>query len=495
MRVYLIFFALGVSVSCPAEERRIDAQGDVLQALQRLPTDTGLIIDGLRLDSIDEAVSLSLQPMAVFKPGARIAIHQADGTTRTEHPPDSRWFQGQILDWPGSRAVVSLHAGSRIRGLLYSGNSDLHFLTVGALGGAIQERGLTGHKIDKQSIQPDRQFECGNSQAPVNFDTAAPQPELQLGTDALARAARSQPGLSGGEPSYWVNLALETDTEYLQLFGGDTGAAAAYAGDLVAYTSIRYQDETDTAIAIGHLSLWASPDPWTQSGALCQMMEFGRYWNDNNEAVERTTAHFLSGRALGGGIAWVGVLCSGSFNYDHGGSCSGLSPQTDNYGGAYGVSGSISGSFDIDNPDIVFDTYIFAHELGHNFDSPHTHCYAGIGGSSEQVDECSNIECGQGDCFCGSPSLPDGQSPGTGAGTVMSYCHTRPGGLGNLAWSLGQDHPYGAQPDRVPTRMSNHVVTRSSAFPGCLDAPVGDGFIFSDRFEALFRQDEPRILQ
>lgn len=491
MRILLILIVLGISVSCLAEQRRIGADDDVISALQGLTADSTLTIEGLRLDSSPDTLSLDLKPMAVFKPDARIVIHQTDGTTRSEPPPNSRWFQGRILEWPGSRALVSLHAGSGLRGLVFSRDSKIHFLTREAPDEAGLERALTGYSIDKQTIQPDRRFECGNSHAPIDFNTAAPQPALKLGADALRRAATAQPGLSGGDPGYWVNLALETDAEYLQLFGGDTGAAAEYAGDLVAYTSLRYQDETDTAVAIGHLSLWSSPDPWTQSGALCQMLEFGRYWNDNNEAVERTTAHFLSGRSLGGGIAWVGVLCSGSFNYSHGGSCSGLSPQSDNYGGAYGVSGSISGNFDIDNPDIVFDTYILAHELGHNFNSPHTHCYAGIGGSSEQVDECSNVECGQGDCFCGTPTLPDGQSPGTGAGTVMSYCHTRVGGLGNIAWSLGQNHPYGEQPERVPSRMIDHVVNRAAAFPGCLDTPVGEGLIFSDRFEELFLQGAP----
>ncbi|MDZ7789873.1 MAG: hypothetical protein U5L08_05135 [Xanthomonadales bacterium] len=73
----------------------------------------------------------------------------------------------------------------------------------------------------------------------------------------------------------------------------------------------------------------------------------------------------------------------------------------------------------------------------------------------------------------------------------MSYCHTRPGGLDNISWTFGQGHPHGVQPERVPTRMFDHVVNRSDAFPGCLDTPVSEGFIFSDRFEALFRQGRP----
>lgn len=266
MRFLLIFIALGVSVSCPAEERRIGAEGDIISALQGLTADSTLTIEGLRLDSSPDTLSLDLKPMAVFKPDARIVIHQADGTARSEPPPDSRWFQGRILEWPGSRALVSLHRGSGLRGLVFSRDSKIHFLTREAPDEAGLEQRLTARSIDRQAIQPDRRFECGNSQAPIDFHTAAPQPAMRPGADALRRAATALPQLSGGDPGYWVNLALETDAEYLQLFGGDTGAAAEYAGDLVAYTSLRYQDETDTAVAIGRP---LSPAVWTHPWTMC----------------------------------------------------------------------------------------------------------------------------------------------------------------------------------------------------------------------------------
>jgi hypothetical protein len=65
----------------------------------------------------------------------------------------------------------------------------------------------------------------------------------------------------------------------------------------------------------------------------------------------------------------------------------------------------------------------------------------------------------------------------------MSYCHTKSGGMGNMSFSLGQGHPYGVAPDRVPSRMSAHVAAQAVAVPGCLDyVPAGD--IFADGFES-----------
>lgn len=486
MRIYLFLLAFCFSFHCLADELRISASADVASELRHLAADSAVVIEHLRLDSAEESISISLKPMVVFTPQARIVIHQSDGTTRSESVPDSRWFAGQIVGRPGSRVIVSLHSRSGMRGLLFSDSSTIHFLTGDATSGV--EAGLLSRQIDTDSIRSDTPFACGNSLAPAGFGAAAPEPDSPSGSDVLRRAAASQRPIQRGGPTFWAKLALETDTEYLNLFDGDTVAAAEYAGDLVAYTSLRYQDETDTGIAIGHLSLWETPDPWTQSGSFCQLLEFGRYWNENNAGVDRTIAHFLSGRGLGGGIAWVGVLCQGGFNYNHGDACPGLSPQTSNYGGDYGVSGSIAGDFDIDNPAIINEIVLFAHELGHNFNSPHTHCYAGLGGSSEQVDECSNSQCGQGDCYCGSTSLPGGQPSGSGAGTLMSYCHLRPGGIANISWTLGQGHPHGVQPERVPSRMIDHIEARSTNFPGCLDVPLGDEFIFADQFENLARE-------
>jgi hypothetical protein len=97
---------------------------------------------------------------------------------------------------------------------------------------------------------------------------------------------------------------------------------------------------------------------------LCGLAEFGKYWNVNMGQVSRTIAHFLSGKAAGGGIAWVGVLCASGFTVDISSWGCSLSPTTDLYGGAYGLSADLSGSFNIANPGVVWDIYVMSHEVG-----------------------------------------------------------------------------------------------------------------------------------
>ena len=64
----------------------------------------------------------------------------------------------------------------------------------------------------------------------------------------------------------------------------------------------------------------------------------------------------------------------------------------------------------------------------------------------------------------------------------MSYCHIL-GGMSNIALTLGEGHPYGVAPERVPSRMMDHVVSRASFYPGCLAFEEADS-IFSDGFES-----------
>jgi hypothetical protein len=142
------------------------------------------------------------------------------------------------------------------------------------------------------------------------------------------------------------------------------------------------------------------------------------------------------------------------------------------------------GSFDFDNPAVVWDIFVVTHEIGHNFNSPHTHCYAGLEGNPNQIDHCFSGDPSPGfSCYVGETSLPSG-CPGydQGCGTIMSYCHSQPGGSSNIGFALGAGHPYGIAPDRVPTRMAAHVATQAALNPGCLDY-ASEG-VFTDGFES-----------
>ena len=123
-----------------------------------------------------------------------------------------------------------------------------------------------------------------------------------------------------------------------------------------------------------------------------QLYEYRDYWEAQMEHIDRDLAHFLSGRGLGGGVAWLGVMC----NPDWG----------------YALSANLGSNFPYpieNNNGNNWDLFVFMHELGHNFGAPHTH------GLEPPYDDCAN-----GDCSI----VPNG--------TIMSYCHGCEGGLANI---------------------------------------------------------------
>ncbi len=240
------------------------------------------------------------------------------------------------------------------------------------------------------------------------FDPSRADPSLvPSGTDFCATDLLGQPvtppasGGIAGTPSPGcreVSMALDTDWELTNsVFGGNANAAAAYALALTAAASEIYTNDLNVRLRVSYLRLWTGngpdSDPWNQGSTVDQLFQYRDYWVANEAGVPRDLGHFLSGRGLGGGVAWLPGLCGGDY--------------------AFGLSANLGGSFPyplVDHDGGNWDIMVFAHEIGHNFGSPHTHDYA------PPLDGC-----GLGDCSA------------AGTGTIMSYCHTCPGGMTNIA--------------------------------------------------------------
>lgn len=218
-------------------------------------------------------------------------------------------------------------------------------------------------------------------------------------------AGKGQSVNRGGTSCRIATVAVETDWEYTErLFNGNPNASAAYLMSVVGALSEIYERDFNVRLAIPFLRVWdADVDPYVDpvptncqdlppNDLLFQVLD---YWNSQMQGVDRTVTHLFSGRQdmCYGGIAYVGVLC---FN---------------EYG--YGVSGYLDGFFPyplIDYSHSNWDVVVTGHEIGHNFGTGHTH-----DSYSPTIDDCGNGDC----------SAPFG-------GTIMSYCHTCPGGLSNI---------------------------------------------------------------
>ncbi|QDV05948.1 hypothetical protein Poly30_14510 [Planctomycetes bacterium Poly30] len=225
------------------------------------------------------------------------------------------------------------------------------------------------------------------------------------GQAPLAPVSGAAPG-SGARGSRGVlsecKVAVETDYQLFQLFN-NLAAEQNYIGMLLAAISNRYETEVDVVLTFPYLMYhsnsndgWVTADNGGNSGAM--LGEFRAAWQGNIPAGANL-AHFVSGANLGGGVAYLNVLCNQDFGF--------------------GVSGNLGASvnFPVTQGSGNWDFMVIAHELGHNFSAPHTHDYC------PPLDQCApNGYFGQ----C------QNQQSCTNQGTIMSYCHLCSGGVSNI---------------------------------------------------------------
>jgi len=456
------------------------AGADLARTAGAIAAGERLSVTDVELPATSEVVALDVQRFDVFAPDAEIVVHGASGAVKLPAPKNA-YFRGTVAGEAGSRVFLEVLASGETRGILTRAGDDSYLIDSA-------ERGDTSSRL--QAVRADSALlKAGRDPWQCAQDQLPPSPQANAGWDLLAgtapnaldastvAAAATAASDPQALPLYAARVAVETDFEFYSKFNNVTNATN-YVGNLLGYSSTIYANEINTALVVQSVSLWTtSSDPWTQTSTLCGLMEFGRYWNLNRTNVSRTIAHFMSGKNLGGGIAWIGVLCSGGFGASA--SCPGV-PTDAAWGGGYGFTASISGTFNVNNPTVMWDIMAVSHEIGHNFNSPHSHCYGGIGGNASPIDQCYGSETGNG-CYAGAGLLPG--PAGAGSGTIMSYCHLVRSSYGDVSLDFGTGHLYGVAPGREAARMSSFVATTAAGNPACL-APAATNAIFSNGFEA-----------
>lgn len=354
--------------------------------------------------------TLRLRRIEVFRPGMAIVLNRGADAVFVS-APDTAYFAGTLEGRDGSFAFLAVDADDSTRGLVSDGSG---LWQIGSEAGTPSVRMLDPNA----STAGPASWGCA-SEGALEPEPTSPAAAAAAAADILT-AASAEAGLL-----YVADVALETDAEFHDLFDS-TDDAVAYVGDLFAAISAIYERDLGTVVRLSHLSLWPDgieSDPWDEESTMGGLNEFMAEWRATQGGVSRTVAHFLSGKRTGGGVAYVSVLCSGYYGY--------------------GFTGSINGQFSTTNPGLFWDIMGTSHELGHNFGSGHTHCY------SPPVDHCY---ASQSNCYAGPTSVPS-----NGGGTIMSYCHLRSGGYGNINLWFGRENQYGDDSLRVPDLMRSRV--------------------------------------
>lgn len=228
-------------------------------------------------------------------------------------------------------------------------------------------------------------------------------------------------------------VAIDIDHFTNNVYGGATNAIN-WGTALIAATSAIYMKEENIKLSIGYIRSWTTPDPYTSTSGPVMLNQFANEWISNQGGVNRVIAHLLTRRNNldVAGIAYLGVLCNNNLGY--------------------GLSGTLTGV--INNiPNYSYDVVVVAHEMGHNFGSPHTHNCSWVGGP---IDTCEQVEGG---CYNG-PIRPT-------VGTIMSYCDLVSGG------SVVLD--FGDQPGELIRIRAESVGCITPLSPTTLEIAYPDG--------------------
>jgi len=454
LRAILLFSAASLFAVTASGAGPVRFDGAPFRALSApLAVGAQVSVQGIPID--DRIERLNLERFEVFADDADIKVLGAnDVVLQKLTPPAVRYFRGTIADEEDSLVFLAV-AGSCIDGVIFK--NDRRF---GIAGRRRIERGRDRGDVDAfiseagvaDDIPADgKGFVCDLEKAPVDLG-----PRLS----AVVHGLEAQPdgALSSASARWVVNLGVETDYELYVNAGSSAGNVTTFIGNLIGAMSTIYNRDLNAQVVVSSLTInSSSADPFTvvpgSAGtwngspvtytSYHALLEFGDRWHNSPPSSNpRSSTALISGKPQLAGIAWREVLCEADF------STSFDSPTgTGHFGGRYTFNGGIVPPLDLSvpNPDANPPAYTIpasnywpllevAHETGHNVQSPHTHCVALSPADQATygrgyVDNCYGSEGG---CYSGALSVPAEK------GTIMSYCHLRPGGAVNSRWLFGK---------------------------------------------------------
>ncbi|MBC7774980.1 MAG: fibronectin type III domain-containing protein [Phycisphaerae bacterium] len=371
----------------------------------------------LNLDQAAVAELLQAAPQAL-----RFAIPTADGTIELELAqveilaPDFFVSTNTQNSVPYQRAI-------HYRGIVLGNANSVASLSITC-------SGVMAMVADESGTYQLGQMEDGSD----NYVYYKTQNLIALSPNHCFSDEESLMGDDGGQPSSGdrgvgcktVQIYFECDYKLYTDKGSNTTTVSNYVTSLFNQIATLYANE-NVGVVISQIYVWTSSDPYVGYNSTSAVLNAFR--QTRGTTFNGNLAHLLSTRSLGGGIAYVDVICVKQY--------------------AFGVS-AITTSFQ-NVPTYSWTVEVVTHELGHNLGSWHTHSCNWPTGA---LDNCVNPE---GSC---SP----GPAPVNG-GTIMSYCHL-------TGYGINFNKGFGATPGaRIRDKVSSSAcVPQSGVVPTGLAA-------------------------
>ncbi|HYC92972.1 MAG TPA: M12 family metallo-peptidase [Thermoanaerobaculia bacterium] len=468
---------LSSTVALAGMQARVEAND--FRAL-RAPVRTGAKV---RLHNVPLGASqrtLELERFDVWAPGAEIVVQNGDGSTSRIQPPAMNYFRGTVGGDPATMVFVAARADGAVDGMVFTEDARYTMRSTSGEEIIVDEAG-------PQDISADGGFTCELDGAPaVKNMSGLPK----VASDAKLAAE----GTLSGTGTWTLNLAIETDYELYTDLGSSSDNVAAFIGNLVGAASVIYQRDLRTELLVSYSRIQTSAaDPWnvvpggtgawngnpsvtySTSHALA---EVGDLWANAGTRPfngARSSVILVSGKQQTAGVAWVGTTCGSDF------ACGAGCGEVFNghTGGRYayvGLGNQFTTSVPAPNNTVNGIQYGipssnywallgFAHELGHNVDGPHTHCFALSSADKttynvtrDWIDVCVTA----GGCNAGATAVPAER------GTIMSYCHLASGTWPTSRFLFGKS---GETSELMANHIKGYINSVTPASPG-ITAPA-----------------------
>ena len=329
---------------------------------------------------------------------------------RIDYKPEGAFYNGIILGMPESFATVSI-SGDKIE-IIASDPSGNYVITE--IKGSESEYIL----YNDFKLKEEPNFSCGvNDEGfvlPDNFD-----PTVVTTKKAVRRN---------------VEVYIEVDYDIYTDHGNSTTATMNYVLDLFR-ASVSVFEKEQISLRLNKVLIWTTNnDPFNGINDFDDFSDDLTDWACDGFSGADIAHYIGTTEGIGGLANGIGEFCDqedggifcGDDNTSH---CASLGMDTP----FIELDGTATSNLGYSVP--TWELYVFCHEMGHVFGSPHTHACA-WNGNSTQIDDCGNVDAlSNGDstpsCFnSSSPIIP------SNGGTIMSYCHLNPVDI-NLSFGFG----------------------------------------------------------
>ena len=179
---------------------------------------------------------------------------------------------------------------------------------------------ILGDKVHLMILDQDGTFQISkvndqdNTYAGFYAEDEINPPQIDCQADEIVQEKISQANNTGYRegPLECVDIYLEIDYKSYTENGSTIASVEAWALALLVQVAIFY-DDAGIPIAVSGIKIYTSQDPYAVHSKSSQMLYAFRD-SMNNQGFNGRLAHLLSGRGVGGGIAYINALCSNYTN-------------------------------------------------------------------------------------------------------------------------------------------------------------------------------------